>query len=99
MKIGDFVTIVYYIPEDSRYGPLNVCYYGQIIKFIKNTNLFEYAVIAEIDEGTMCVKRGDYKLADFTNVIEVNGRFELNRYTKFMTIAKNNYDKMPRRML
>ena len=90
-KVGDYVTIVYYIPEDNKYGPLNDCYYGKIVKFIKNTKLFEYDIIAEISNGTMFIQKQGCKLADDSHVIEINGRFSLNRFEEFINIAKNKY--------
>lgn len=83
-KIGDWITVRYYISESSDFGYMNDYYYGKVIK-IQDNDFITYEVHSKCvgkNNKLIIGCRGSEKWADVWMVQSINEPFGFNKILK-----------------
>lgn len=94
MEIGDFVTVIYYLPETSKFGYLFRAYYGKVVSESDDL-IIDFEIYGEIINGKLTIKKtGTQKMADRNMVYQINEPFGLSKLNDYKGWAEYNYQQL-----
>jgi len=94
MEKGDFITVIYYLPDTSEFGPLFRAYYGKVVSE-SDELIIDFEIYAEIIKGKLTIKRtGTKKMADRNMIYQINEPFGLSKLKDYKVWAEYNYQQL-----